>query len=292
MAESKKRRREQTFLSEYTTRWPVIVPSDKGKTYARCTECNSSFSISHGGGNDIKTHVSGARHIKNCNDRVGQQNIKTFCQDFDKSLDQKAIHAELLWTNFLVEHNVATAASDHFGSLMKEMFPDSKIAHQIKCGHTKAASLINFQAQSAVNYHQIIGDKKQPYTLCTDGSNDSGDKLYPIIVRYVGHDNLIKEDLLSVPCVTEASATGENIFLCIDSDLQDKGLTWDNCIAIGSDNAPVMSGNKKGTLRDYVLSDVCVPTTVSGHLMLQLLFFHIHRFYVKFYVEIRESCEK
>jgi hypothetical protein len=43
-------------------------------------------------------------------------------------------------------------------------------------------------------------------------------------------------------------APGENIFNTINEEVKKHGLSWDQCIAMGADNANVMSGTKKGVI--------------------------------------------
>ena len=45
--------RKQEFKTEYTKRWDFIKPSKIDKYHARCTLCESDFSVAHGGANDI-----------------------------------------------------------------------------------------------------------------------------------------------------------------------------------------------------------------------------------------------
>jgi hypothetical protein len=71
--------------------------------------------------------------------------------------------------------------------------------------------------------------------------------MYPCVVRYLV-DGLVKVDLLSIPVVKESSCTGENIFNSIDNDLKSRNLSWEKCMAFGSDNASVMSGKNKGVI--------------------------------------------
>lgn len=40
--------------------------------------------------------------------------------------------------------------------------------------------------------------------------------------------------------------SGENIFQLINKELTSLHIPWGNCLALGSDNAYVMTGNKKG----------------------------------------------
>ena len=44
---------------------------------------------------------------------------------------------------FLVEHNLPIAVADHIAPLVKDIFPDSKIALGYSCGKTKASCILN-----------------------------------------------------------------------------------------------------------------------------------------------------
>ena len=60
----------------------------------------------------------------------------------ESSADQLK-NAELLVTDFLVEHNLSMAVADSLGPLFKKAFPDSKTAKQYHCRATKTSCIIN-----------------------------------------------------------------------------------------------------------------------------------------------------
>ena len=86
--------------------------------------------------------------------------------------------------------------------------------------------------------------KTAPYSLATDGSTDYGDcKLYPLVVKYFDPGlGRVLTVLLSMPECHVAS-TGQNIFKLMDSELEKRDITWDNCMSFGADNAMVMQGH-------------------------------------------------
>jgi len=45
--------------------------------------------------------------------------------------------------NFMVEHNVPFAVSDHLTPLLRDIFPDSQIAKQYSSCRTKTMSILN-----------------------------------------------------------------------------------------------------------------------------------------------------
>jgi hypothetical protein len=232
---SKKSRHNQTFIQGYSTRYPALQKSLKGPTYARCTICNSDFSVAHGGINDCKTHVEGTRHKSNFESRKNQPSIS---QMFGKGPQEEEMRhkisaAEMLFMWFLIEHNVPVSAADHAGPLFRQMFPDSKIAQGFQCARTKTTALITHQAKKIAG--MIAESAKKIFLISTDGSNDSNDKFFPIIITHEIAGK-IKQSLLSVPTVLEASATGENIFKVMVKELERFGLKWATCISFGSDN--------------------------------------------------------
>ena len=62
--------------------------------------------------------------------------MTTFLADNDEganSLKEKTIQAEVLHTNFMVQHNLSFFTAKHLFLLYSKMFPDSKIARNFKC---------------------------------------------------------------------------------------------------------------------------------------------------------------
>ena len=67
--------------------------------------------------------------------------------------DTDVTKTKMLFTHFLVEHNIPIAVSDHAGPLFKEMFGDSKVASKYGCGRTKTTAIIGCLASNT--QHQI-----------------------------------------------------------------------------------------------------------------------------------------
>ena len=115
----------------------------------------------------------------------------------------------------------------------------------MKCVRNKATALLIDIAHST---EKNLTERMQmgPYTISTDGSNDASSKQYPLVVRTLDPmSGMVHSELLSLPVCTEAS-TGENIFLLLDKELESRSIPWENCLALGCDNASVMTGHKKG----------------------------------------------
>ena len=102
--------------------------------------------------------------------------MTSFLTSTDSNLDKQVLNAEVMVTNFLVQLNIAL--------LFKEAFPDSKIAKKYASRRTKTTVIISKSfAPHCVDYI-VEHCKSQPYSVGTDGSNDTGvEKINPICVK-------------------------------------------------------------------------------------------------------------
>eukprot|EP00745_Piridium_sociabile_P044218 TRINITY_DN9223_c0_g2_i7.p1 TRINITY_DN9223_c0_g2~~TRINITY_DN9223_c0_g2_i7.p1 ORF type:complete len:286 (-),score=56.51 TRINITY_DN9223_c0_g2_i7:367-1224(-) len=240
----KKAKREQKFLASYSKDYPCIVASKIDSTYAKCTACESDFRVSHGGITDVIKHVKTLRHVTKAAALKNTAPLGHFIARGDECADNRVIRAEAMFTSFLVEHNVPLAASDHAGKLFRSMFPDSNIAEAYRCARTKTAAIVNeLCANSKAELTQCM--QRRPFVLGTDGSQEGEEKYFPIVVSALDPQGNIKTELLSVPSC-ETSATGENIFGLLDSELKAFDINWENCLAFVTDNANVMVGKQAG----------------------------------------------
>jgi hypothetical protein len=237
-------KRKQLFRNEYITLFSgVIAKSTRGCEFAFCTKCKVDFAISHGGSTDISRHIATQKHKGYAALEKNNEKISSF---FTTTNDYSVTNAEVLFTEFLVEHSLPISAADHAGKLFKKMFPDSKIAQQYSSGRTKTSCIIDTLSKNDKTL--IIENlRKGPFSLGTDGSTDYEDvKLYPICVRYFdeksGH---VLSVLLSLTECSQAS-TGENIFKLIENELDQSSIPWENFISFSTDNASVMVGKHKG----------------------------------------------
>ena len=129
------------------------------------------FSISAGGANDIKRHMNNDKHKKNAEAlqraSLHTQPLSSFCKKEDLSV----IRAEVLFTDFLVEHSIQPAVADHTGELFRQMFPDSRIAKKYACARTKTTQIIKSMA-SDDSKNLASRMKHEPFSIATDGSID------------------------------------------------------------------------------------------------------------------------
>jgi hypothetical protein len=74
----------------------------------------------------------------------------------------------------VLEHNIFFITAEHIG-VFEKMFPDSKVAKNMKCKRHKLSCLIN-DAMAASLQSSIVKDccgSDEFYSLCIDESNDT-----------------------------------------------------------------------------------------------------------------------
>lgn len=224
-----------------------IGSSSKGDKHAFCKLCKSHISISHGGLNDITRHVSGAVHKQRLQDVAGSTSLMMVLST--QSQSHKVMLAEVLFSKYIAMHNIPFQAADHFSDLVKTMFPDSSIAKDFACKHTKSRSIVCEALDPHYKKLVLSSLTNSLYSLLCDESNDRGAtvKLLTILVRAFDHDKgVIKTRHLDTVATAELSASG--IFSSIEKVLHQCGLEFSNMVSFVSDTCSVMKGVRNGVI--------------------------------------------
>lgn len=234
----------QKFLPSYTSTYPCLCASDTSPSDAFCTICNCSFSVKHGGLYDCRKHLETEKHKSLSKMKLKIKPLTCFLEKDDV---EKTTNAEMLFTAFLVEHNLPLSAADHAGHLFRAMFPDSKIAKQYGSGRTKTTAILKCMAKNTAS-NIVASLKRMPFSMATDGSTDQNAvKLYPVIVRYF--DETKQKIVCALLSLKECNEnTGQGIFSMLDEEMRKKELSWKNCVAFGCDNASTMLGHLNGVV--------------------------------------------
>ena len=247
----KKQKSMQKYRKEYSKEFPVFTTSSKGDTFAFCTLCCVHLSVAHGGRDDLKKHTRSVKHLDLTRQQGKNLKLDTFFVS-DKDGDS-VIKAEVLFTQFLIEHNIPIAAADHAAPLFRQMFHDSDVAKKYGSGRTKTtAIIIDMSRQNSRYIANFLCHTA--FAIAMDGSNDTDTKLYPVVVRYYNSDlGEVVCHLLALPNLV-GNSTGENIAGLLNETMERFSIPWKNCISVSCDNAAVMIGANKGVtkfLKDY-----------------------------------------
>ena len=213
-----------------------------GPTFARCGRCLSDFSISHGGRNDVTTHIKGKIHKEKGQEASSTRSLTSF---YNPEVTQRLIEAETRWALFVAEHNIAFLSSDHATKLFPKMFPDSEIGKRFACGRTKTTAIVKTALAPHFQDIAVQNMKCNPFSIMMDESSDKTDKSCIILIRVLDTE---KGDIctrfLDMPVVN--IGTAENLFVALKTSLEKNGLDFSKAVAFMSDTTNVMKGARSG----------------------------------------------
>ena len=225
--------------------------SKNTETSVFCLTCQRSVNVGHQGKKDLSRHCQSVSHVSKVNSKCTQPAINSGTFGFipkSDPLETQIRKAEVKMVGFLAEHNLPIAVTDHIGPLVKDIFPNSKIAKGYQCAHTKATCILNGAIKPDLLVELITEMKKSCFSISADGSNNQRlEKINPGTVRLFDisqHKIVIK--FLDM-CLSKSS-TAVGIFSLIDEVFQKNGIPWKNCISLGVDNTSVIFGTHKSLI--------------------------------------------
>ena len=231
------------YNCDWRKKWPCIQASNTPYKFM-CTVCQCSVSCHHQGEKDVRRHLGGKKHQDNVKDLERQQPINNFFRPTSHPIHEKVTRAEVKVSAVLAHHNIPIAVADHLSPLFKNIFPDSEIAKAYACARTKTTCILNGALAKSFRTSLIEQMKTEPFSLATDGSNDSGlQKMNPLTVPYFDSNRgKVTSQLLDM-CLT-SSSTAESIYVKINDILNLYDIDWKMCIAFGVDNTNVNVGRR------------------------------------------------
>ena len=171
-APKKSKRSKVSGKFKYTWKLPKFITySNKGNTFVHCKLCTSHFSVSHGGINDVKRHVEGAKHTRRYQESKASTSISSYsggCQQASLMHAERVLSAEVMMCQFIAMHNLPFQAADHLTDLLPSMFPDSKIASDYARKHTKTKSIICDALDPHFKKPVVDSLATSPYNLLCD----------------------------------------------------------------------------------------------------------------------------
>lgn len=138
---------------------------------AKCIACNTEFQADI---TIIKNHNKSSKHLKSVK-KLGssQPRIDT---SFFKTNDaqEKVTRAEIKLAAFISEYNLPMRLSDHLTPLLKDIFPDSKIAKEIQMGRIKCTCVIK-NVLGQCHFNEMVKELKcKKFSILIDESTDIG----------------------------------------------------------------------------------------------------------------------
>ena len=161
------------FLYDIGVRHERVKEVKNKKFKFHCIPCDKDLSCSHQGLKDVKDHCNKPSHLQAHSSLKKQSRLPSSFTGENSSKRKKVLNAEVMVSNFIVQHNLSISVADHLDQLFKNIFPDSQIASSYACPKIKTFCIINKAFQ--LYYHKQIIDycKNHPFTVRHDGSNDT-----------------------------------------------------------------------------------------------------------------------
>lgn len=228
-------RQEWLNDSKYS-KWLSKAQGDDTKAYCKLCTCIITAKLS-----DLEKHRATAKH-KRAEEPFSYQRQRTL--PFER-VDNESRKSEAQMAMFIAEH-CALRVVDHLTDMCKACFSDSKGCKDLKLKRSKCSALICNVIAPHFKQELIddIGSRK--FSLIIDESNDiSVTKLLGIGIRYFSASRkTFVTTFLDLVELDECNADA----LChaIKKSLDNHGLKLQKLIAIGTDNASVMTGVNNG----------------------------------------------
>ena len=236
-----------------------LSPHESDKFKAKCKCCDK---VLKAGRSELLKHKNTATHRKN---EIKLKGMTKLTNIFTTVKSDKATTAEIRLALLAVEHNFSFNSMEHTVKLCQTIFPDSKIASDIKMQRTKITNVVKNVLSKSVQSETSEQLQSKLFSILVDESTDiSAEKNLCILARYI-NDGDINVSLLSIIKVGAEGATSDSLYELLEMCLRDHGLSVDQIIGYCSDNASVMIGKKhslavnilKNNSETIILSCIC-----------------------------------
>ena len=233
------------YKRDYSERFPWAAESKKGKTFAYCMPCGRDVCLGQGGTKDLAKHEQTNLHLKSQQGFSGIRPLHSYLGPVRK---ESVIMAEIKFGYFLGEHHLPLLLADHCGRLFRSMFPDSSIAKDFKCGHTKATAILKIISQEIHRQQLSSMNDSLFFSVQTDETTDiTVTQQSALMLRYF--DNTMGK----VKCVFHAlenvkAADACHLFEAIDKHFGDSPIVYDRLVGLGTDGCNVMMGVRNSVL--------------------------------------------
>ena len=179
---NKKNKVQCVFLSSHKDQFQFIeAASEAGKVL--CRICNSKFSITHGGKNDIVSHIKTNKHqnavsLANSSKQI-QEAMKQFVTPSSKKSELDLAAKEATFAYHTARHDISFRSTDCTSKLISKLFDAKYTSARTKSTAIATniiAPLLQKEVEAVLNSSNFI-------TIITDTSNRNATKLLPIVSR-------------------------------------------------------------------------------------------------------------
>ena len=179
-----------------------------------------------GGKNDLTKHAKSAKHGRNWRSTQDTPTLNSLTST-QSTINNASINAELLFTSFQVEHNIAMLAADHAGPLFRAMFPNNDTA---KHSRTKATALVKHALAPEFHDPVVHCMQTKQFSLLMDETTDISVEKQACLMVCFFDDDVCSVVTRFYYLVTVNSATAQNLFDAISDHFKNDNVPMDNLI--------------------------------------------------------------
>ena len=121
----KKAKRQVTYDPSWAKEFPIMNVADNKHAFY-CIPCKKSISCGHMGKADVVRHCDPKNqdsfHNKSLKAAKTQRSLTSMLTSAESSIDSRVTRAEVLHTNFIVQHNIPFNVADHLSKVCNFSF--------------------------------------------------------------------------------------------------------------------------------------------------------------------------
>ena len=228
----------------------------KSKYNALCKSKVCVITLKNPNKSSLLAHEQSTKHQKSVKAKCNTLSMPSFLTKPRPDMSAKIATAEIKLSGFFVEHHVPFAQADHLVKVLKEIFPDNKIAQNIKMamGKTKTSYIVNDIArEEKFELAKIL--QSQKFSVIIDETTDiSIFQILGIVVRYLDYKRSQVVNAM-LDTVEIENGTGAGLYEKVKEVMLSKNIPMNNIIGLGCDNCATMMGGSNG-FKAYMLKDL------------------------------------
>lgn len=265
---------------------------------AFCKYCNATISVRLDGVRSLTNHMKTKKHKEKLSVITTSNIVNNFFPKKD-SINFNVTKAELVFTYHGVKHHQSYLSQDCGNKLQKVIYSNCEIANKIKCGRTKAEAMVEM-VLAPYSLERVLKDiGESPFSIATDASNKGNKKMFPVAIRYFNKERGCENAIIDF--YEDADETSDAISNKIVQCIESVGLSKNNVIAYGADNASVNFGVHKSVFV-HLKRKLENPNITAGHCYahilhntiknaLKLLTYDVEALVLKIYAEFSSSAK-
>ncbi|KAK3871728.1 hypothetical protein Pcinc_023144 [Petrolisthes cinctipes] len=259
----------QTFKGEWLedpelNTWLAPDYNDKYSGYCTVCECK----LKNCNKSTIKRHLRSRKHVNNLDLKKNARPVSPEGDDMayrpspspekpnkgSSKTVNKVARAEFILSRFMTDHGMPFSQAEHLATVLKKMFPDSKIARSMSVKRTNSHVMQESIAHEERDMITKICKENRFSLIVVEESLDIPvSQTLALMVRYFDKKRVMITDAL-LDVVEVDNASPERFYFVVKEMLIDKEIPFQNILGFASDNSSTLLGENDG-FQVHLLND-------------------------------------